>query len=136
MKIEVKRKLGNDGFTEGKLFVDGVFECYTVEDEVRTNGEKIYGKTAIPAGTYNVTITYSNHFKRFLPLIQGVPNFEGVRIHSGNSSSDTEGCIIVGSINSNMDDDYVGASRVAFDRLHSKIKTALSNKKKVTLTIG
>lgn len=136
MKIEVKRKLGNEGFTEGKLFVDGVFECYTVEDEVRANGEKIYGKTAIPSGTYSVTITYSNHFQRFLPLIQGVPNFEGVRIHSGNSSADTDGCIIVGSINSNMDDDYVGASRVAFDRLHSKIKTALSNKKKVTLTIG
>lgn len=139
MKLKLVRTIGTAGFTEGKLYVDDEFECFTVEDadrKLESGGVKIQNKTAIPRGTYNVTITMSNRFKRFLPLVEDVEGFEGIRIHSGNSSKDTEGCIIVGAINESYDDDWVGASKVAFDRLFPKIKSALSRKQKVTLEVA
>lgn len=138
MKIEILRNQGTKNFTEGKLYVDGKFECFTIEDEDRkleSGGTKIYGQTAIPKGTYNITISKSNRFKRFLIEILKVDQFEGIRIHAGNSSKDTEGCIIVGSTNNKDDDDWIGASRVAYEILHKKVRTALSNQEKVTLEI-
>lgn len=138
MKLKLVRKNGTAGFTEGRLYIDDVFECFTVEDEDRkleTGGIKIKEKTAIPRGTYNITISMSNRFKKFLIEVLEVEQFSGIRMHSGNSSKDTEGCIIVGSINNKDDDDWVGASKVAYERLHKKVKTALSNKEKVTLEV-
>ncbi len=133
MKLELVRESFTEKATEGKLYIDGEFECYTIEDVVRD--VKIKNKTAIPAGIYNVIMTMSNRFKKILPLLEGVPNFTGVRIHSGNSSKDTEGCIIVGSINDRTDDDWVGGSKVAMQRLQPKIMDALAKKEKVTLEI-
>lgn len=78
----------------GELTIDGVHQCFTLEDKVRE--KKIFGKTAIPPGRYEVTVSFSNHFQKKLPLLMNVPNFEGVRIHSGNTAKDTEGCILVG----------------------------------------
>jgi len=127
MKMRLVRKKGTKGFTEGKLYIGDTFECYTVEDEVKTTKE--FGTTAIPSGIYEVVVTISNRFKKELPLLLNVPNYTGVRIHSGNSSKDTEGCIIVGSINDKEDDDWVGGSKVAMDRLLPKIKTALTKGK-------
>ena len=138
MELKLVRKLGTNGFTEGRLYVDGEFECFTVEDTDRfleDGGSKIQNKTAIPKGKYNCTISMSNRFKKFLIEVQNVPSFTGVRIHSGNSSKDTEGCIIVGSVNDREDDDWVGGSRVAYDRLHKKVKQALNAKQTVTLEI-
>lgn len=71
----------------------------------------------------------------FLIEVLNVPGYTGVRIHSGNSSKDTEGCIIVGSMNDREDDDWVSGSRIAYERLHSKVKQALSMKQKVTLEV-
>ncbi len=139
MEIKLVRKNGTAGFTEGRLYINGEFECFTVEDQDRkleSGGTKIQNKTAIPKGIYKVTISMSNRFKRMLIEILDVKGFTGIRVHSGNSSKDTEGCIIVGSINIRDDDDWVGASKVAYERLHRKIKQALSNKEKVTLEVA
>ena len=95
-RVEVKRTFKGEEYTIGKLYIDGHYFCDTLEDKVRPNGEKIYGKTAIPAGTYKVKMTWSPRFKRYLPEILNVPNFTGVRIHSGNTAAETEGCVLLG----------------------------------------
>lgn len=94
MKLLLKRIALKEKYTIGKLYIDGEFFSDTLEDPVRE--EKIYGQTAIPKGTYKVTITLSPRFRRWLPLLHDVPNFEGVRIHRGNTPEDTHGCILVG----------------------------------------
>lgn len=138
MELKLVRNTGTKGFTEGKLYIDGVFECYTIEDEDRKLEEgnaKVQNLSAIPRGIYNITISMSRRFKKFLMEVLGVEGFTGIRFHSGNSSKDTEGCIIVGSINNRDDDDWVGGSKIAYEKLHKKVKTALSNKEKVTLEV-
>jgi hypothetical protein len=94
MELTLLREPTCEGFTRGQLFIDGVPECYTIEDQVRD--VKIPGHTAIPAGRYRVVLTQSPRFKKVLPELLEVPGFKGVRIHSGNTAEDTEGCIIVG----------------------------------------
>lgn len=119
MLIKVKRTKLTDKFTLGELFIDGVHFCYTVEDKVRPIGEKVFGETAIPYGTYKVIINHSNHFGKDMPLLLSVPNFEGVRIHSGNTAADSEGCIIIGMVQTEIG---VGMSRVCFTKLMDKLK--------------
>lgn len=131
MKISIQRILGTAGYTAGAMRVNDKFECYTLEDQVRET--KIYGETAIPAGTYKVIISFSNHFKRDLPLLVGVPNYEGVRIHPGNTAADTEGCLLVGMTRGVGS---VGSSRIAFDALFAKIQAAWLAKEEISLTIG
>lgn len=126
MVITVKRLYKTENSTIGEMLIDGVFECFTLEDKERL--VKIKGETAIPKGTYRVIINQSNRFKRLLPLLIDVPNFEGVRIHSGNSNHDTEGCILVGQTRNK---NYIGQSRKAFDKLFKKMQAA----KNITLTI-
>jgi hypothetical protein len=126
MQITVKRLHKTNTSTIGELLIDGIFQCYTLEDTERP--VKIKNETAIPKGTYKVIINQSNRFKRLLPLLLNVPNYEGVRIHSGNTNHDTEGCILVGQTRG---DNYVGQSRKAFDKLFKKMQTA----KDITITI-
>ena len=124
MELKLVRGKANASSVEGKLYVDGVFECYTVEDLPRD--KKVYGITGIPKGKYKVTVSMSTRFHKRLPLLLDVPGFEGIRIHSGNSSKDSEGCIIVGAVNERTDDDWVGSSKVAMSRLLPKIEDALA----------
>jgi len=126
MQITVKRLHKTDTSTIGELLIDGLFECYTLEDVERP--VKIKNETAIPKGTYKVIINQSNRFKRLLPLLIDVPGFEGVRIHSGNSNHDTEGCILVGRTRSK---DFIGQSRKAFEKLFKKMQAA----ENITITI-
>lgn len=127
MKIEIKRLHKTNNSTIGEMTIDGKFECYTLEDIERD--VKIKSETAIPKGTYKVIINQSNRFKKLMPLVLNVPNFEGIRIHSGNTNHDTEGCILVGQTRSK---DYISKSRKAFEILFAKMKLA----KDITLTIS
>ena len=79
----------------GDLHIDGKFFCHTLEDEKRPDGIKIKHETAIPVGLYKVVLTMSNRFRRVMPLLVGVPDFTGVRMHGGNDSKDTSGCPLV-----------------------------------------
>jgi len=127
MEIKIKRLHRTDHSTIGELSIDGKFECFTLEDIERDF--KIKSETAIPKGTYKVIINRSNRFKRLLPLLLNVPNFEGIRIHSGNTNHDTEGCILVGLTRSQ---DFIGQSRKAFNKLFKKMQTV----ENITITIS
>lgn len=81
--------------TLGQLLVNGEHFCHVLEDTLRPRGVKVAGVTAIPAGLYRVILELSPKFKRIMPTILGVPNFEGIRMHGGNRPEDTEGCPLV-----------------------------------------
>jgi hypothetical protein len=130
MKLDLIRKDFTDKSTIGDLLIDGKFFCFTLEDVPRA--VKIPGETAIPEGTYQVITNYSNRFKTVMPLLLNVPNFEGVRFHSGNSSADTEGCILLGFTKSK---DFICNSRKAFNAFMPKLKEGLKTGK-VFLTIS
>ena len=133
MKLRLERTWCGPKCTIGQLLVDGASECFTLEDVVRADGVKVYGETAIPAGSYPVTITPSARFKRDLPLIENVPNFEGIRIHPGNTAEDTHGCVLVGRTKG---PDFVGESKAAFAALYAKIAAALDAGDAVTLEVA
>jgi hypothetical protein len=130
MNLQIKRTNFTDKSTVGELYVNDEFFCYTLEDVVRE--EKIKNETAIPAGEYEITITYSPRFKRYLPLLHDVPNFSGVRIHPGNTANDTEGCILVGMTKST---DFIGRSREAFNKLYPMLVHASQQGEKLILNI-
>ena len=98
MKLLIMRKYLKPNYTIGRLYVNDVFFSDTIEDTARDLAKepKIYGKTAIPCGEYRVVMSFSEHFGRFLPELIDVPYFKAIRIHSGNTEVDTDGCIVVG----------------------------------------
>ena len=119
-------------YTIGRLEDEnGVKICDTLEPTWRDykGGElKVPRKSAVPEGTYPVVVTKSKKFGKYLPLLVGVPGFEGVRIHSGNTVNDTEGCILVGQ---NLIKGKVLLSRLTLEKLMRLIE----NEKRVFLTI-
>jgi hypothetical protein len=138
MLLEVRRQPIENGCTIGHCFVDGQFECFTLEEPVRevalqpVSTWKIPGKTAIPSGEYSVIVTMSPHFHEPLPLLTQVEGFEGVRIHPGNYVSDTEGCILVGHT---CGRGVIWESRLAFQALFAKIQAAIARDEPVTIRI-
>lgn len=119
MIMPLERRVYTEKSTIGKLFLDGAFECYTLEDRVRA--VKLPGATAVPAGNYEVAITWSNKFLQFMPLLLNVPNFAGIRVHWGNKPEHTDGCILVGQ---SAGDDIVGTSKAACESLLRKLNRA------------
>jgi hypothetical protein len=107
MKLILERKYRKEKYSIGNLYIDGVFFCNTLEDTDRGIDssmkpedilkKKIKKETAIPYGTYRVTLTMSPSKKKILPRLHSVPGFEGILIHVGNTIADTEGCILVGT---------------------------------------
>lgn len=132
MDLKIKRKKGYTGYCPGKLFVQGKYFSFTIEDEDRglmqsmslKQIEKIkkYGITAIPTGRYEIAYTYSNRFKRFMLQILNVPGYEGVRIHVANTAKDVEGCI--GCAYEDSTDGFAGNSKNAIDALDVELKAA------------
>lgn len=139
MEIKVTRDPSKQGATIGTMTVDGAFECFTLEDEVREPSEgrpsvweqlvawvlswKQQNITAIPRGRYEVSITFSPHFSRELPLLNGVPGYSAVRIHNGNKAADTDGCLLVGQT---REANLIYKSVAALDVLFPKIQAAIA----------
>lgn len=141
MILTLDRKYKLPTYTIGKLYIDGEYFCDTLEDKDRGLTDsmsvseisklKVKGETAIPTGKYKVTVTYSNRFKKMMPLINDVKGFAGIRIHSGNINSDTEGCVLPGF---NKVKGQVVNSKDTYNKLFSKIQ-AVVNKETITIEI-
>ncbi len=130
MELKLIRETKTNDSTIGKLYIDEIYHCYTLEDKERE--VKVQNVTAIPKGKYEVIINFSNRFQQQMPLLLNVPNFEGVRIHWGNYSKDTEGCILLGTSKAvNM----IGNSRTAYAKFMSVIKK-VTKKEKIFITIA
>lgn len=136
MKLKIIRKQFDDQRTIGELLVNGVHECWTLEDRCADQEvtlapyEKIKGKTAIPAGDYLVIVDFSARFQKNMPHVLtlgregklGTPDgvgFTGVRIHSGNTEKDTEGCVLVGDL---RESNAILNSGAAYGRLFRKLE--------------
>ena len=124
MKLVLIRTEFTEASTIGDLLIDNEYFCHTLEDVVRE--VKIPGQTAIPCGAYEVITNYSNRFKMVMPLLLNVPGFEGVRIHSGNTDKDTEGCILLGFTKQK---DFVGQSKLAFTAFFQRLQKGLKEGK-------
>ena len=131
MNILLKRIAKKETYTIGKLYIDNVYFCDTIEDKGRglnqdmpindIKKKKVYGETAIPTGTYSLIIDYSNRFKRRMAHILNVPGYEGIRIHTGNTAKDSLGCIIVGK---NKVVGKVVESKITYDKLFTLLEKA------------
>ena len=139
IKLLLKRIARRPMYTIGKMYVNGEYFCDTLEDADRGLSQgisleanklrKVKGKTAIPTGTYKITLdVVSNRFSKQkayqfcngkVPRLQEVPAFEGVLIHIGNDANDTEGCILVGE---NKQVGKVLNSTATFRKLYERIK--------------
>lgn len=125
MRLTLMRIANKSTYTIGKLYIDGCYYCDVLEDtdrgldddmkESEILKKKIKGQTAIPTGTYPVKITYSPKYKKLMPLIDNVKGYSGIRIHSGNTHKDTEGCLLVGK---NKEVGKVLESRKTFNALY------------------
>ena len=142
MELKLIRKYRCSNYCIDKLYINNEYFSDALEDPDRSLTDsmsleeikkiKIKGNTCIPYGTYNITITYSPRFKKNLPLLNNVKGFDGIRIHSGNTPQDTEGCLLPGF---NKVKGQVIDSRVTTDKLIAQIQQALNKGEKVTITI-
>lgn len=135
MELKLNRIFLGSSATIGELYIDKKYIADTLEDRVRPEGEKVYGKTAIPEGVYKVVLSYSQRFKKILPEILNVPNFSGIRIHSLNKAEESEGCIGVGEWNG-KDTNWISNSRKAFNKLFAILQEASDRGEKITITIN
>ena len=145
MKIQVIRtQLGKDA-TNGLLFVNGLFECYTLEDQYQA--VKVMHETCIPEGTYDIKFRktggfhakYSERYKNAhygMLHIQDVPNFTYILIHTGNTDEHTSGCLIVGETQQDLEiskDGFIGSSTVAYKKMYAKVAGQLLQGKDVSI---
>lgn len=142
MKLLLERKWRKQDYTIGRLYVDGAYFCNTLEDYDRLyfGGIKVNGRTAIPVGTYKITLSVKSpkyaskaYWKSFnggyMPRLLSVPQFSGILIHTGNTASDTDGCILVGK---NTKVGQLTESLTTFKKLYKLMK---AEKGEITITI-
>lgn len=130
----LRSKEADEVATPGKLYVDGLFECDTLEDAIRPYPKKIKKKTCIWGNrAYRVKITMSPKFGRMMLLVENVPLFDGIRIHAGNDADDTEGCILVGDY---VDPHTISHSAIALGKLYAKVEYALNRGDEVVLVVA
>lgn len=153
MDILVKRIFSNSRYTIGHLYVDGVWISNTIEDTDRgfnqymsyswIQNQKVIGETAIPVGTYRIDMNTVSprfvqkaYYKRLcdgkLPRLVDVPGFEGILIHTGNTASDSSGCILVGY---NKEKGKVLNSKQAFEKLYAILDEANKRGEEIYITI-
>jgi len=141
MKLTLQRRESKAGATIGKLFIDGVFACHTLEDEIReiegqpVESWKVHGKTAIPAGAYSVTLEMSGRFGPDTLTINDVPGFKYIRMHAGNTAKDTEGCPLLG-MQATEFSLIGGTSRPAVALVKSEVKKAIERGESVTIQVN
>jgi len=140
----VRTQFGTDA-TNGLLFINGVFECYTLEDQYQA--VKVMHETCIPEGTYDIQFRktggfhakYSERYKNAhygMLHIQDVPNFTYILIHTGNTDEHTSGCLIVGETQQDLEiskDGFIGSSTTAYKKMYAKVAAQLLQGKKVTI---
>ena len=142
MEIQVNRIARKDGYTIGRMSLNGVYFCDTLEDTDRglnstmsvdeILSKKRKGITAIPTGKYDVILTFSPRFKRVLPLLLNVPGYQYIRVHNGNRPDSTEGCLLVGE---NKAKGQVLNSRATLQKLMSALLECEKRKEKISITI-
>lgn len=152
MKLLLKRSFKGPDYTIGKLYINDVYECDTLEDQDRgltsqmsiseIELKKVYGKTAIPTGTYKIDMTtvspkfkdrvWAKPYKGILPRLIDVKGYSGVLIHVGNKAEDTLGCILVGE---NKVKGQVVNSTATFYELMTVLLKAQSAGETIELTI-
>ena len=137
MKLQVIRTQFGQDATNGMLFVDGLFECYTLEDQYQE--VKVMHETCIPEGTYDIKFRtvggfHTRYTERYGAMhkgmlwLQDVPGFEYILIHTGNTDEHTSGCLIVGNTQADLDngkDGFIGGSRDAYTKLYNKVAKQL-----------
>ena len=145
MKLQVVRTQFGTDATNGLLFIDGIFECYTLEDQYQA--VKVMHETCIPEGTYDIEFRktggfhakYSERYKKAhygMLHVQDVPNFTYILIHTGNTDEHTSGCLIVGETQQDLEvskDGFIGSSTVAYKKMYAKVAGQLLQGKKVTI---
>ena len=145
MKLTVVRTQFGTDATNGLLFIDGIFECYTLEDQYQA--VKVMHETCIPEGTYDIKFRktggfhakYTERYKNAhygMLHIQDVPNFTYILIHTGNTDEHTSGCLIVGETQQDLEvskDGFIGSSTVAYKKMYSKVSAQLLQGKDVTI---
>jgi hypothetical protein len=142
MELQLKREIFTDISTIGSLTIDGKFECYILEDKDRNltdlmplekiAGTKVYGKTCIPYGRYEIDWTMSARFKVMMPILLNVKGYAGIRIHKGNTEVDSLGCLLCGTRKKN---NMVTESTLATRNLYTKIEAAKKQGQRIFITI-
>ena len=145
MKLQVVRTQFGTDATNGLLFIDGIFECYTLEDQYQA--VKVMHETCIPEGTYDIEFRktggfhakYSERYKNAhygMLHVQDVPNFTYILIHTGNTDEHTSGCLIVGETQQDLEvskDGFIGSSTLSYKKMYAKVAGQLLQGKKVTI---
>ena len=145
MKLQVVRTQFGTDATNGLLFIDGLFECYTLEDQYQA--VKVMHETCIPEGTYDIKFRktggfhakYTERYKNAhygMLHIQDVPNFTYILIHTGNTDEHTSGCLIVGETQQDLEiskDGFIGSSTTAYKKMYAKVAGQLLQGKDVSI---